>query len=315
MRYGRKTYAARVARWAFVMAFGVLALVVSAFWAGTGYAQELEHYVNGTEGIKAGSIPPPGLYYRMYNVIYSSDKMTDSRGEKVKLGTDIDIYAQVHRIIWMTPLKVLGADYGADFAAPWSASSFNLDSIGFHDSDTTNDDFLTHPVILSWHWERWDAVAALGVFIPVGERSPDIPAIAHKDYWTFMPTWGGTYYFDKEKTWTASALARYEINTDARHEDLHAGQNFHIEWGVGKSFAKFWEAGVAGYGQWQTTYDSGTMAGAGAHALDRVYAIGPEVSYMVAPLKLQVTVRSEWEFGARNRPEGNVTCIRFTKAF
>jgi hypothetical protein len=274
------------------------AAVLFVLWPGAGYAQELEHYVNGIEGIKAGSLPPPGFYYRMYNVIYTADKLKDKHGDNVHLDPDIDVFAQLHRLIWVTPVKVLGADYAVDFGVPWTYTDFNMNAIGLHDNNKSIGDLLTHPIILSWHGPQYDACAAMGFFFPTGERSINAPADPHKDYVTFMPTWGGTYYFDKERTWSASFLARYEMNAEARHEALRAGDNFHFEWGVGKSFCKFWEAGVAGYAQWQTTHDQGTFLPGPHHDLDRVYAIGPELSYMFAPLKLEITVRSEWEFGA-----------------
>ena len=40
---------------------------------GTAFAQETGHYVNGVEGIKAATLPPPGFYYRLYNVFYNAD--------------------------------------------------------------------------------------------------------------------------------------------------------------------------------------------------------------------------------------------------
>jgi len=38
-----------------------------------------ESYPNGAEGIKAGTLPPPGFYYKMYNAYVTSDKMLDRK--------------------------------------------------------------------------------------------------------------------------------------------------------------------------------------------------------------------------------------------
>ena len=71
----------------------------------TSQAQPSAHYVPGVEGIKGASLPPPGIYLRDYNVAYYSEQLNDSSGNSIgALNTRAFIYAQVPRVIWITPL-------------------------------------------------------------------------------------------------------------------------------------------------------------------------------------------------------------------
>jgi len=57
---------------------------------------ETGHYVNGVEGIKAASLPPPGYYYRLYTVLYSADTMTDEDGDELNIDFDVTVAALVN---------------------------------------------------------------------------------------------------------------------------------------------------------------------------------------------------------------------------
>jgi hypothetical protein len=48
---------------------------------------------------------------------------------------------------------------------------------------------------------------------------------------------------------------------------------------------------------------------------DRVFAVGPEVSVFIPPAKSFLSLRSLWEFEAKDRTEGQVTALTLTKAF
>ena len=43
-------------------------------------AQPSAHYAPGVEGIKAASLPPPGVYFRDYSYFYTADQLNDSSG-------------------------------------------------------------------------------------------------------------------------------------------------------------------------------------------------------------------------------------------
>ncbi|MCP4682418.1 MAG: hypothetical protein GY864_08785 [Desulfobacterales bacterium] len=128
-----------------------------------------------------------------------------------------------------------------------------------------------------------------------------------------MLSFGGTLYFDENKTWAASILNRYEIHSKKGHTDIRAGDDFHFEWGISKRLPKGWELGLTGYCQWQLTDDRGSDVTWDKSVHDRVYAIGPEVGVFFPAWKFAVSLRSQWEFEARDRSEGNVTVLTISK--
>jgi len=278
---------------------------------GSGFADN--HYVNGVEGIKAATVPPPGLYYRMYNVFYNADTYTDSDGNELQIDFDVSVYAMVNRLIWVTEKKFLGADFFMDIVIPLVYTDIEIGALGVKDDEFGLGDINIEPFGLSWHGPRYDAAFGLSVFIPTGDS--DEPASPGEDMWTGMLTLGGTYYLDNEKTWSASILGRYEIHSEKSDTNITPGDDFHFEWGVGKTLAKVWDVGLTGYCHWQVTDDSGSDVTWDKDDHDRVYAIGPEVSLFYPPAKLFISLRSQWEFDAEDRSEGNCTTLTFTKIF
>ncbi|HOW99032.1 MAG TPA: transporter [Deltaproteobacteria bacterium] len=288
-------------------ALGLLFLLTGPACAGMTCA-----YTNGVEGIKAASLPPAGTYYLMYNVFYEADKLMDDRGDELKpVDMELSVYAIVHRLLVMTDKKVLGGDYGFDIVLP----TVNTDVSNVMGSDNYFGlgDITVEPFIVSWHKPRYDAVIGAAVTLPTGQSDEGRMAQPGKDYWTGMLTAGGTVFFDTDKTWSASLLARYEMHGEKRSGDLKAGDDFHFEWGVGKSVTKTVDVGVAGYCQWQVTNDRGDDVTWEKNDRDRVFAIGPEADIFLPGVTLFVNWRTLAEFDAVDRTEGVIMAIKLVK--
>ncbi len=289
--------------------FVLITICTTTAWAGFG-----THYTNGVEGIRAASLPPPGFYFRLYNVFYSADELKDRNGEGFG-NFDLDVFAVVPRFIWITNYKLLGADYFVDVVVPLVNTDISLgmgNMTVFSDDQFGLGDIAVEPFGLSWHGERYDAAISAGAYVPVGEYDETEPASPGLNYWTGMITAGATYYLDQPKTWSASILARYEFHGENDDTDMTNGDDFHFEWGIGKKLAQFWEIGAAGYCQWQVSDDSGLGA---TDSRDQVYAAGPEVNYYIAPLKTNATFRYVMEFDAEDRSEGEVASLTLTYRF
>lgn len=80
-------------------------------------AQPTAHYVPGSEGIKAATLPPPGIWFRDYNWFYFADQVNDSQGDKL-VPQRAFLYANIPRVLWITDVKVLGGYLGADALVP-----------------------------------------------------------------------------------------------------------------------------------------------------------------------------------------------------
>ncbi|MEZ4600097.1 MAG: transporter [Syntrophotaleaceae bacterium] len=281
------------------------------------------HYTNGAEGIKGASVPPPGNYYRLYNVFYSSDELMDTDGDKLDVDFDVFVFANVHRFIHVSEWKILGGNFFGSLLVPVVYTDLEIGALGVEDDDWSIGDSFIEPAGLAWHGERWDAAVSLGVWVPTGPNNDRRPAYPGKDYWTGMLTFGATVYPDAAKTWSVSWLGRYEVHSEKQGDDLTAGDDFHFEWGIGKALPpswklgplQAWEVGVVGYAQWQVTDDRGDDVTWDKDDHDRVFAVGPEVRCMIPQWKLLLELRSQQEFGAVDRSEGLTTTLVVTKIF
>ncbi|MDD5225211.1 MAG: transporter [bacterium] len=292
-------------------------LIIGLLVFGSANASETGHYVNGVEGVKAASVPPPGYYWIMYNAFYTTSKLNDKDGNESPVDFDLNVYANVNRFVWVSKFSLLGANYAADVLVPLVYTNLKISSGGTTLVDSSKfglGDIVIEPFVLAWHGKRYDAVAGAGVVAPSGSYDIAVPASPGKDFWTILLTYGGTGYFDEAKTWSASLLGRYEIHTAKRESDVTAGNDLEFEWGVGKTIAKFYDVGIAGYCHWQVTSDSGAAKDPNT-GKDQVYAIGPDARAFILPIKLIVSLRSQYEFKSVDRPQGIMTTLNLYKIF
>jgi hypothetical protein len=213
--------------------------------------------------------------------------------------------------VWITDFKILGANYGADILVPLVYQ--DLTAGPYHGTDFNLGDIFVEPITLSWHLQQFDFALGYGFWAPSGNYQPDDPVSPGKGYWTQMITAGGTWYADKQKTWSASLLGRYEFNSINQDWGIRPGQALTLEWGLGKQLSQMFNLGFVGYWQQQTTSDSGQ--GAQYTGKDGVVAIGPEVGFSFPKQMLFITARYEFELNAVDRPEGGTGVLTITKRF
>jgi hypothetical protein len=261
------------------------------------------HYPAGVEGIKSGSLPPPGLYLRDYNYFYWSDDLKDGPPD-----FDLFAYVQGPRLIWISDFKVLGGYYGADILIPLVYT--DLKAGGHRSDDFGLGDIHFEPITLSWHTKQADFAVGYAFWAPTGDFDKTQPTKPGKGFWSHMFTAGATYYFDAEKTWAASALNRYEIHMEHEDYPITPGHADTLEWGISKALTKSIEVGFVGYYQQQTTEDSGSGS---SSQLDYTVGLGPEISLFCSKLGLVSTLRYLREVAVNDRPEGNVATLTLTK--
>ncbi len=271
------------------------------------------HYVNGVEGLKAASLPPPGLYYRMYNVYYQADRLRDNDGNRLPVGFDVKVFANAHRIIWVSDIEFLGGQLFMDALIPLIYTDLKIDALGVADDRWGIGDLFVEPLGVKWHGARYDAALSAGGYIPVGTYDSQEPASAGKDMWTLMLTAGGTVYFDAGKTWAASILSRFETHSTQNDLDIRPGNSFHFEYGLSKTFDRTLDVGVAGYCRWQVSDSKGDDLTTPPDDRQRVFAAGPEVNYFIPQHRLFVSLRGLHEFGARGRSEGQLATLTLTR--
>lgn len=293
----------------------ILACLLGALLASGGLAlaqmptAHSAHYPNGVEGIKAASLPPPGIYLRDYNYVYFSDDFPEGPPD-----FKVFAYVQAPRVIWISKWKVLGGYYGADALFPFAYQKLEatLPSGPFETDDFNLGDIFLEPATLSWHTAHWDIGVGYGFWAPTGDFDPTSLVNPGKGYWGHMLTAGATYYFDKEKSWALTALNRYEINHENPDTDSTPGQAWTLEWGFSKTLAKTIDVGLVGYYQAQTTEDSGVNV---VSDRDAVAALGPEVNFFFPKIMFFASARYLYELEANDRPKGHTLNFTLTKRF
>ena len=264
------------------------------------------HYVPGVEGIKGASVPPPGTYYRGYVVQYDIDTLTDNQGDSVPGRNTGTVTALANRFIYITEKKLLAADYGIETIIPVQHTSLDFKAAGIDDSKTDLGDIYLGPVVLGWHGQQWDGVFAAGLWLDNASSSK--PASAGLGYKSLMLTLGGTYFLDTAKSWSFSALSRYEINGDKK--GLDQGDSFLVEWGAGKRLDNGIELGLVGYNGWQLDNNEKQP-----NAKKQKHAVGIETGYFWGNLGVGVNAAYLNEYKTKNSTEGDMFRLQFTKAF
>jgi hypothetical protein len=277
-------------------------------------AQPTAHYVPGSEGIKAATLPPPGLWLRDYNSFYYADQVNDSQGHKIGVAdAKAFVYANVPRLLWITDVKPLGGYLGVDALVPLVYTEIKANTAGgpFHNQTFGVGDLFFEGT-WSWHLKQWDLALGAGAWAPTGDFSMNNPTRAGQGYWTEMLTAGATWYPDQEKKWALSVLNRYEFNDIQRDTHIRRGQAYTVEGGLSYGVTKTVDIGAIGYYQQQVTEDSGPGA---SSERDRVAGIGPEVSAFFPSVMLGVSLRYAYEFMAESRLQGNTVTLTITKKF
>ncbi|MEJ5238614.1 MAG: transporter [Limisphaera sp.] len=289
---------------------GLLAVAVSRT-----HAQPSAHYPPGIEGIKAATLPPPGVYLRDYNLFYYADRLNDAGGDEIAAADPrAFIYANVPRLLWITDWKLLGGHVGVDALLPLTYTDLRINTPGGRVDDSTfGVGDLFAEVTVSWHLPQADFAIGYGPWAPTGDSSATDPTAPGAGFWTHLFTAGMTWYMDPERRWALAALCRYEINHDKRDMDFRPGQVFTVDYGLSYAVTPAIDVGLAGYFQTQTTRNRGSDSRSAAK--DKVAGIGPEVVLFCSRLGLFTSIRYHYEFLAEDRLQGHTGVITLTRRF
>jgi hypothetical protein len=283
--------------------------LLTVFFARSEVALGKAHFTPGGSGYKLATMPPPGLYYLMYNVWYQADDYVDDRGQKLRArDLSTKVFTWTHRLVWTTDVILLGGNLMFDLVVP--VTSYNLGASLVGNGDRTHwgmGDPHSH-VTIAWHDPAFDALASVAVHFPIGDYREGEVASPGLGYWGVQPTVGLTWYFDEAKTWTWSTVLRYEISFKQRHTDLRGGNNFHMESSFGKQLGDIALA-VSTAGSWQTTDSKGKGPANGDYT--KRFAAGPEIAVNIGRLG-NISLRWLFDLAVRNNPKGSMGALTWT---
>jgi hypothetical protein len=339
----------RITLTALVLALG-LALITS-----NTHSAEIGHYIPGLPNIRDLIVPAPGFYGVLYNYFYSSDRLNDGdgndvdsvtinprRGPGVTLGVDVDldIYALVPTLLWVSPWKLLGAKYGAYIAPSFANASVGAAlatvtgrGVDAEASQFAIGDLFVQPLWLGWTLTHWDFAFGYGFYAPVGKYDTStrtlpggatVTAEAADNiglgFWTHQLQGVMTWYPWANKGTAVLATLTYEIHGNKQDFDLTPGQNLTLNWGISQFLPLrqdqklLLEVGVAGYSSWQITDDSGSDA-RNPNVHDQVHAVGGQLGLTYVPWFASLNGHYFGEFAAQDRFQGQVFGVSAAKKF
>jgi hypothetical protein len=293
-------------------AWSIAALVVSCHCLipPPASAQLAGFNIKGDQGLKAGSQAPPGVYFGAPLNWYKTDTVKNEDGNALSTTGDVTLFLGGPLVNVVTTKKLFGANYGFLAAFPLVNTRIELPRFD-EDAAAAFTDIYVQPINLGWHMPQADVIAGYGMFLPTGRYTAGARDNTGLGMWGHEVFIGSTVFFDEHRAWHAATNAAFEFHSKKEDSSAQVGPLLTLEGGVGRDFLKgAVSTGLAYYAQWKL--DDDTLTGLPSvlvRGKNRVAALGPEITVPVATKNTVygfVTVRYEWEVGARTTTEGNV---------
>jgi hypothetical protein len=210
----------------------------------------------------------------------------------------------------VTYRKILGANNGNLAVLPWANN--RIQGVEDFDSNpgTGLTDMFIQPISLGWHQPRADFTAAYGLYLPTGRYEDGAENNTGLGMWGQEILLGTTMYMNPQRTIHAATTATFTFQSEKEDSNTKVGNIMNLEGGVGADFlGGGLTAGLAYYGTFKLTEDrfEALLPNVLIRGKNRVWALGPEVTLAIAANKTVygfVTVRYQWEIGARTTTEG-----------
>lgn len=267
-----------------------------------------DQYPNGAESWMVGALPPPGTYFVNYFGYYTG-QLKNGSGGKVSLDgktPSVNATFDALRLVEVTKLKILGAEYGMHMIVPVVYQSMNLNGSA---STAGIGDITINPLILGWNRTTWHFGTGIDINLPTGKFSKMDPrACLGTNYTSFEPV--VVVSFLPKSGWEASAKLMYNIKTTNQATNYHSGQEFHMDYLAGKHIGS-WMLGASGYVVKQVTADTvnGQLVPAvpglwSAGREGQALAVGPSLGY-INQRHMMFIVQWQHESLVRNRFGGD----------
>ncbi|MCP1117978.1 SphA family protein [Robbsia andropogonis] len=274
--------------------------------------------------------PPagPGWYGTQYLEYYTASRVNDNAGNKVGLPKqNIDIFAGLTQLVYLSRFKFAGAQPGIDVLLPWVASAHTDDGLGnvALNSRPGFGDLLFGPFIqfnpvMGANGPRFVQRFEFQIIAPTGAYDPSKAVNPGSGFWSLDPYWAATLWLTPK--WSISWRLHYlwnaknnrplqslgnDVDTSQAGQALHA--NFATEYAVMPNL----RIGLNGYWLRQIT-DLKVNGQNVSGQREAVWAIGPGVMYSFSKHD-HVMFNAYFEANARNRPEGSRVVLRYVHHF
>ena len=273
-------------------------------------APDLGHKVLGTLGLQAGSQPPTGIYVANQFLFYTANDVFDRNGRRIPLAFALDAVTDEIGIAGTYELPRLRTYVNASFALPLAHVTGKSDDVRGSIDRLGLADAYVQPLKLGWRMRHLDLQTGYAFYIPTGRFEPGGSGGVSRGSWSHEVSIGGTIYFDRQRSWTLSALASYELNARKLGIDITRGSTMQIQGGAGKTVSRFLDVGLVGYALWQVSDDGGTaLPPILRGARDRAYGLGAELDVTIPETRGRVTFRYAHDLASASRPQGQIVLI------
>nr|WP_320190250.1 transporter [uncultured Desulfobacter sp.] len=266
-------------------------------------------YLGGNEDFMLGALPGPGFYPIVYSFHYTADELMDGNGNKQPLDFDLNVTGAAFRFIYVSDMKLFGADVAWHAIIPVLSSQVDIVEAGVHDSTGGLGDIEVSALTLGWHPNKnLHVVGSLDVWLPVGEYDDDDAASLGRNYWTVAPILAVTYLFDTG--FELSAKLQYLVNFENPDTDYTTGNEFICDYLIGQHVGN-WMFGLNGMLYLQATDDE--LSGVNVDNKGQALSIGPAIQYNYKNMFFNLKV--QFDTNVENRPRGEKYWFKFMYAF
>src|SRR6266404_8310406 len=296
----------------FGLELGLLMLAGTGLCLGQALPPVRGVYTPGFNAANSGVMPERGLSYANFFMDYSFDQFKSANGGIVDQ-RNAAVFIEINVFEWVTKKKILGANYALAALLPFSNSSISSPTLGAVAGGGGFSDSFYQPLTLGWHFKRADIQLAYGFFAPTGRFTAGATNNTGTGLWTNSPTAGETFYLTKNKRTSVSAYQLYEFHTTQQGTHIHPGQTFNLDYSLlqilplqkeKKGKLTLLQFGLVGYGQWQTSNNSGPGVDPALPAHYRVNAIGGAANVILPARKASVGFKLFKEFSNSSTVQG-----------
>lgn len=273
----------------------------------------------GADGFMSGLAPPPGVYWLNYSFHYSADSFKGGNGKEIQAGPlddfEANISGNVFRFLWMPKkdIRLFGGRWAPDFGVVAMDKRLKVGGKWFEEQGLG--DLLIAPVNLFYQWGDVHAVLYVDFLLPTGDYDKRRVVNTGNNHWTIKPA---AIFSWVKPNWEITGIFNLDINgtnndyIDPRTglESTHrSGKAFHMDYTASWRATPNLNIGLQGY-YWDDLEDDRVDGKRVADTQTKVFSIGPGVRYQWGSISL--VAKAQYEFGAENRPEGEVYWLRFT---
>ena len=281
-------------------------------------AQLLTQHIKGTTGLKAGSQPPPHTYIvgpLIY--VYNTDDVRNRNGDRLPIDASITSVAYGMGILWVTPKKILGGNYGVEVLFPVGANNRIQGTEIDANPGAGLTDSVIAPIQLGWHFKRADAIAGYSIFVPTGRYEAGASDNTGFGMWGHELSAGTTVYLNEGRQYHAATVVSFDFQSKKEDSETKVGNAMNLEGGIGADFLKGGlSTGLVYYASFKLTEDR--IQGFPVNlpiSKSKVFALGPEVQLALArkgKLYGSLKVNYQWEVYARTATKGSELTILAT---